>query len=642
MPGRALAAPPIVLGNAASYGVMAGAAVINSNNTAIDGNLGVSPSGSVTGFPPGTVSGTVHAGDAAAAAAKSDALAAYNDAAGRTPTASVAAQLGGTTKGPGVYTPSSGTAFQISGTLTLDAQTDPNAIFVFQASTLTTATVSNINLVRGAQADNVFFQLSGSATLGVNSTFQGNVLASNTATVSTGAAVKGRVLVFTNNLNLQGTTTGPFTRVSVPDDPPTDTALTVTPSPSREGQQITMSATVTPESGDVIPQGEVAFKDGTTLLGTDFVDPSGHAQLQVSNLDGGDHEIRAVYLGGDTFSGEQVIHFAPSTSPGVVQVVTNTLWAPSATPAVANHTGTDAVTLGVKFRSSVTGAVRGIRFYKGSQNTGTHVGALWTQGGQQLATVTFSGESGSGWQQANFSSPVSINANTTYIASYFTPSGHFSYTLSYFTSQYNNPPLSAPSSGASGGNGVYTYGASSAFPTSTFQSTNYWVEPVFVQSDTVFSDAATPDVANHSDTDPVTVGVKFRSVAAGSVRGIRFFKGSQNTGTHVGTLWTAGGQEVASVNFTGETASGWQQAVFVEPIPITANTTYIASYHTDAGHFSYTVQGFFDRQSHYPLTALENGTSGTNGVFTYGATNTFPTGTYQGTNYWVDVLFDIG
>ncbi|MEV0144561.1 MULTISPECIES: DUF4082 domain-containing protein [unclassified Nonomuraea] len=643
MPGRAVAAPLIPLGNAAAFAVLAGGAVVNTDNTTVTGDLGTSPSNVVSGFPPGQVIGTIHAGDATAAAAKTDAVAAYNNAAGRGVTDNVAPQLGGTTKPPGVYTPSSGTAFQIAGTLTLDAEADPNAIFVFRAATLTTATVSNINLVNGAQTDNVFFQLTGTATLGVNSTFRGNVLASNAASVSSGAAVSGRIFALTNNVVLQGTTSGPHTRISLPEELPTQTSLTVSPSGSSiEGQQITLSAEVAPQSGTVSPQGKVAFKDGSTLLGTDFVDENGDAQLQVSTLPGGNHRLTAVFLGGETFDGEELVYLAPSTSPGVNHTVTETLWPTSATPAVANHPDSDAITLGVRFASSTSGVVRGIRFYKGSQNTGTHIGSLWTTGGTQLATVTFSGETASGWQQANFSSPVPISADTVYIASYFAPSGHFSYTLNYFAAERNSPPLTAPASAPGARNGIYTLGAANAFPTSTFQATNYWVEPVFLRSDTVWTDAATPAVRNDPDTDPVTLGMKFRADTAGVVRGIRFYKGSQNTGTHIGSLWTSGGTQLATVTFSGESASGWQQAYFSSPVNITADTTYIASYFTPSGHFSYTLQGFFDAQRNYPLTALENGgVSGANGVFTYGATNTFPTNTYQATNYWVDVLFDI-
>ena len=147
--------------------------------------------------------------------------------------------------------------------------------------------------------------------------------------------------------------------------------------------------------------------------------------------------------------------------------------------SLAPGCGRAAVQLGVKFRASVAGTISGIRFYKGPQNTGSHVGSLWTATGQRLATVTFANETASGWQQATFSSPVSIAAGTTYIASYHAPVGKYSVNENYFTTAVTNGPLEAPASGTSGGNGVYAYGPSTAFPTNTFNASNYWVDVVF-------------------------------------------------------------------------------------------------------------------------------------------------------------------
>jgi uncharacterized protein (TIGR03437 family) len=132
----------------------------------------------------------------------------------------------------------------------------------------------------------------------------------------------------------------------------------------------------------------------------------------------------------------------------------------------------------MKFQSSVPGQVMGVRFYKGSQNTGTHVGRLWSRTGALLATVTFSNETSSGWQQANFSSPVAINANTTYVISYRAPNGRYSANTGYFSNSVTNGPLTALRNGQDGSNGVYKYG-STGFPTSTWYSCNYWVDVVF-------------------------------------------------------------------------------------------------------------------------------------------------------------------
>jgi hypothetical protein len=124
--------------------------------------------------------------------------------------------------------------------------------------------------------------------------------------------------------------------------------------------------------------------------------------------------------------------------------------------------------------------IRGIRFYKASTNTGTHVGNLWTSTGTLLASATFTGESASGWQQVNFTTPVAINADTVYVASYHTNTAHFSVNRNYFTSSgVDNAPLHALATGVSGGNGVFRYGASSSFPDQTWSSSNYWVDVVF-------------------------------------------------------------------------------------------------------------------------------------------------------------------
>ncbi|GAA4584399.1 hypothetical protein GCM10023194_24250 [Planotetraspora phitsanulokensis] len=322
--------------------------------------------------------------------------------------------------------------------------------------------------------------------------------------------------------------------------------------------------------------------------------------------------------------------------------VVNTLWPPTTTPAVDSNNDTKPVEIGVKFQSTAPGTITGIRFYKGAQNTGPHVGSLWTSSGQLLASATFTGETASGWQQVNFSTPVAVSAGTTYIASYHTASGFYSVTRPYFTTQYVNSPLTAPDSDSSGGNGVFTYGAANTFPTSTFQQTNYWVDVVFLPfsaTNSLWPDTAVPAVPSHPDAAATTLGVKFQAATSGTITGIRFYKGAQNTGTHVGSLWTSSGQLLASATFTGETASGWQQVNFSTPVVVSAGTTYIASYHTTTGFYSVTRPYFTTQYVNSPLVALDSGSSGGNGVFTYGATSTFPTSTFQQTNYWVDVVF---
>src|SRR5208283_1815748 len=155
---------------------------------------------------------------------------------------------------------------------------------------------------------------------------------------------------------------------------------------------------------------------------------------------------------------------------------------------------------------NVNGSVSGIRFYKSTANTGTHVGNLWSSAGTLLTTATFASESASGWQQVNFSTPVAITAGTTYIASYFAPVGHFADDMKYFASSgVTNGPLTALSNSAAGGNGVYLYGASGGFPTNSYQSSNYWVDVVF---STAIS-TATKLVVHTQPSSTATAGVAF-------------------------------------------------------------------------------------------------------------------------------------
>ncbi|MDR3662087.1 MAG: DUF4082 domain-containing protein, partial [Mycobacterium sp.] len=146
------------------------------------------------------------------------------------------------------------------------------------------------------------------------------------------------------------------------------------------------------------------------------------------------------------------------------------------TPATIDSGDNSSTELGVKFTSEAFGTVTGIRFYKATTNTGTHIGSLWSSTGTLLAQATFTSETASGWQQVNFSSPVLIQPNTTYVAAYLAPSGHYSDTASGFaTSGVSNPPLSALANSTSA-DGVFAHSSTSTFPTSTSSATNYWVD----------------------------------------------------------------------------------------------------------------------------------------------------------------------
>jgi len=185
---------PIVLcPGIGNVSVLAGTTVTNTGSTTVSGDVGVSPGTAVTGFPPGLAGGAIHIADGAAALAQTTLTAAYIDAAGRSGATSVAGDVVGQTLTTGVYKSSSSLA--VSGDVTLDAQGNPDAVFIFQiSSTLTTGSGSRVVLANGAKACNVFWQVGSSATLGTNSVFKGNILALTSITITTGVNLEGRAL----------------------------------------------------------------------------------------------------------------------------------------------------------------------------------------------------------------------------------------------------------------------------------------------------------------------------------------------------------------------------------------------------------------------------------------------------------------
>ena len=417
-----------------------------------------------------------------------------------------------------------------------------------------------------------------------------------------------------------------------------------------------------------------------------------------------------------------------------------TIWPDVAPTGVTDATDSSSVELGVTFTPAADGTITGVRFYKTPDNTGTHTGTLWNANGSQLATGTFTSESTQGWQELDFSSPVTVTAGTTYVASYHTSGGHYAATMNGLANAVTgtNSMLTAAANG-----GVYTYGSSTAFPTHTFNSSNYWVDVVFqpdtspltvtgttpgnqatnvrvgtsvtvtfnkpiksgsptfsvtdpkgnavagstsldstgkiltftpsspltastaytasvsgavstggiamTGSDTwsfttsgvadcpctIFESDATPATPDVNDSESLELGVQFQADTNGWITGIRFYKGTGNTGTHTGTLWSSTGTQLATGTFTNETTSGWQTLTFSTPVAVTAGTTYVASYFAPNGNYA-GDGGFFSQQyDNSPLHAL----SGQNGLYIYGSSPQFPTHSYNSANYYVDVMF---
>lgn len=263
---------------------------------------------------------------------------------------------------------------------------------------------------------------------------------------------------------------------------------------------ITVTGTATDTGGGVVAGIEVSTDGGTT-----WHPATGRATWTYTGPVQGfgtvDIKARAVDDSGNL-----------QTTPASVSVSVScpcSLFSESDVPAlVTTPNEIQPIELGVKFSSSVDGWVSGVRFYKGATNTGTHTASLWTSGGVRLAQATFTSETASGWQTVNFSTPVEILADTVYVVSYFAPNGGYSSSVNYFSTARTSTPLRAPANGEQGANGVFRYGSTSAFPSTGFQGTNYWVDPLFTTvgppDTTPPTVLATNPVASQSAVDPAT------------------------------------------------------------------------------------------------------------------------------------------
>ena len=225
----------------------------------------------------------------------------------------------------------------------------------------------------------------------------------------------------------------------------------------------------------------------------------------------------------------------------------------SATPTLVDSNDSKSVEIGVKFRADSNGYVTGLRFYKASTNVGTHVGHIWSRSGVLLGSATFTVETKSGWQQVSFSTPIAVSANTTYIASYFAPSGHYSATSNFFTrAGIDSPPLHALANGVDGPNGVYHYGSSSGFPTDSYFSTNYWVDVVY---------AAQTTIANPQLT------INTSSLSFGSI--------TVNTSSIQTVVLTSTGTSAVTVNSASITGAGF--SLVGGSLPVTLNPNQSAT-----------------------------------------------------------------
>jgi uncharacterized repeat protein (TIGR03806 family) len=392
-------------------------------------------------------------------------------------------------------------------------------------------------------------------------------------------------------------------------------------------------------SGNSVSNGPLTFPNGTSSSGNGVFKYSANSAFPASSWKFTNYWVDVVFNATTSSS--------PTPSTGT------SAWTDTDAPENPSANDPGAVELGVKFKSSSDGYISAIRFYKGAGNNGTHIGNLWTSDGTLLASATFTNESGSGWQQVDFDAPVAISKDTVYIASYFAPNGNYAADKWTFgKAGISNGPLTLMrGGGGNDGNGVFKYSSISAFPASSWKFTNYWVDVVFDATTSsppipstgtsTWTDANVP--ANPSANDPgaVELGVKFKSSSDGYISAIRFYKGAGNTGTHIGNLWTSDGTLLASATFTNESGSGWQQVDFDAPVPVSKDTIYIASYFAPNGNYAADTWffGSGNSVSNGPLTFPNGTSSSVNGVFKYSANSTFPTSSWQFSNYWVDVVF---
>jgi hypothetical protein len=250
--------PPVGLGRAEPFAVLAGSTITNTGSTTITGNVGLHPGASVTGFGPGadqvTLDGELHVANAVALGAKEDLVTAYNDAATRTPATIVATELGGQILTDGTYTSATGT-FGITGTLTLNG--GPDDVFIFQTqSTLITAVNSTVMLTGGAQACNVFWQVGSSATVEVGSTFVGTVLALTDISAKTGAIIEGRLLARNGAVTLD---TNTITRPACGATTTTSTSVSSTSSST-----VASTSSTTPATSTTLPASTTTTPASTT------------------------------------------------------------------------------------------------------------------------------------------------------------------------------------------------------------------------------------------------------------------------------------------------------------------------------------------------------------------------------------------
>ncbi len=321
----------------------------------------------------------------------------------------------------------------------------------------------------------------------------------------------------------------------------------------------------------------------------------------------------------------------------------------SSVPTTSDAGPDSPVKVATKFHVDTYGFATGVRFYKSAANTGTHVGQLWAymDAGHRylLDSVTFTGETASGWQTAQFAKPIALKPNMSYLVSYTAPTGHFAFDNHYYDSVPTTSPIQVESPG-----GLYTYTGGTPLtdpPIGPSTNANYYVDITFEthQNETsLFSmTTATPAEPSVVDNHYTQLGTRFIPDINTTVKGVRFYGTTQYPKPYWIYLWKSDGTLLASAsdNDLGNAYTGWMQLYFSTPIAVDAGTEYVVSiYQPDSvnGEYARTTNVFTA-----PLTFGQFHTPTNAGVFEYsagGAPAVLPS-TQTTSNFWVDPVFSL-
>ena len=310
-------------------------------------------------------------------------------------------------------------------------------------------------------------------------------------------------------------------------------------------------------AGTAVPA-TVSFNNSTETATLVTTQPLAYSTTYTATVVGGSNGVKDP--NGKPLPSSYVWSFTTEAAPAPCPC---NIWSASTTPGIADSGDPSSVELGVKFSAQENGFITGIRFYKSAANTGTHIGNLWTTGGTLLASAVFTGETASGWQQVTFSGPVAVTAGTTYVASYYAPNGHYSVSPALFsTTGVNNPPLQALANNVSA-NGLYTYNATSTFPGSSYNATNYWVDVVFA---TTVSVPVVTTVSPSISSTGVSVGTTINATFNESMN-------SSTVNTTTFQLSSLGSTVAATVVYNSSTMT----ATLTPAQPLAYSTTYTAT-----------------------------------------------------------------